>query len=134
MIGLTLGAYSQSQFNTLYVSLFAGAIFLALFIIRSRRITYPLVELGIFKIREVTGGLFAMFFNIITWTAVLLLLSLQFQLVLEMSPLEAGVRILPFEIAFLAVGPLSGRLSDRFNRMPFILSGLSLSTIALFLF
>jgi MFS family permease len=48
--------------------------------------------------------------------------------------LEAGIRILPFEIAFLAVGPLSGRLSDRFNRMPFILSGLTLSTIALFLF
>jgi EmrB/QacA subfamily drug resistance transporter len=134
MIGLTLGAYSQSQFNTLYAALFVGAIFLVLFIIRSRRITYPLVELGMFKVREITGGLFAMFFNIITWTAVLLLLSLQFQLVLNMSPLEAGLRILPFEIAFLAFGPLSGRLSDRFSRMPFILSGLTLSTVALFLF
>jgi hypothetical protein len=134
MIGLTLGAYSQSQFNTLFASLFVGAIFLALFIVRSRRITYPLVELRMFKIKEVTGGLFAMFFNIITWTAVLLLLSLQFQLVLNMSPLEAGLRILPFEIAFLAFGPLSGRLSDRLSRMPFILSGLTLSTIALFLF
>jgi EmrB/QacA subfamily drug resistance transporter len=134
MIGLTLGAYSPSQFNTLYASLFVGAIFLALFIVRSRRITYPLVELSMFKIKEVTGGLLAMFFNIITWTAVLLLLSLQFQLVLNMNPLEAGLRILPFEIAFLAFGPLSGRLSDRFSRMPFILSGLTLSTIALFLF
>jgi EmrB/QacA subfamily drug resistance transporter len=134
MIGLTLGAYSQSQFNTLYALLFVGAIFLALFIVRSRRVSYPLVELSIFKIREVTGGIFAMFFNIITWTAVLLLLSLQFQLVLNMSPLEAGIRILPFEFAFLAVGPLSGRLSDKFSRMPFIISGLTLSTIALFLF
>ena len=134
MIGLTLGAYSPSQFNTLFVLLFVGVIFLALFIIRSRRVAHPLVELSMFKIREVTGGIFAMFFNIITWTAVLLLLSLQFQLVLDMTPLEAGIRILPFEIAFLAVGPLSGRLSDRFNRMPFILSGLTLSTAALFLF
>ena len=134
MIGLTLGAYSPSQFNTLYALLSVGVVFLALFIIRSRRVAYPLVELGIFKIREVTGGIFAMFFNIITWTAVLLLLSLQFQLVLNMTPLEAGIRILPFEIAFLAVGPLSGRLSDRFSRMPFIVSGLTLSTAALFLF
>jgi EmrB/QacA subfamily drug resistance transporter len=134
MLGLTLGAYSAGQFNTLYALLFVGAVFLALFIVRSRRIDYPLVELSMFKIREVTGGLFAMFFNIITWTAVLLLLSLQFQLVLNMGPLEAGIRILPFEFAFLAVGPLSGRLSDRFSRMPFILSGLTLSTIALFLF
>ena len=134
MIGLTLGAYSPSQFNTLYVLLFVGFIFLALFIVRSRRVTHPLVELSMFKIRNVTGGIFAMFFNIITWTAVLLLLSLQFQLVLNMTPLEAGIRILPFEFAFFAVGPLSGRLSDRFNRMPFILSGLTLSTVALFLF
>jgi EmrB/QacA subfamily drug resistance transporter len=134
MIGLTLAAYSPSQFNTLYALLFVGVIFLALFIVRSRRTAHPLIELNMFKIREVTGGIFAMFFNIITWTAVLLLLSLQFQLVLDMTPLEAGIRILPFEIAFLAVGPLSGRLSDRFNRMPFILSGLTLSTVALFLF
>ena len=134
MIGLTLGAYSRSQFNTLFALLFVGLVFLVLFILRSRRVTYPLVELGIFKIREVTGGIFAMFFNIITWTAVLLLLSLQFQLVLNMTPLEAGIRILPFEIAFLAFGPLSGRLSDRFSHMPFIVSGLTLSSIALFLF
>jgi EmrB/QacA subfamily drug resistance transporter len=134
MIGLTLGAYSPSQFNTLYILLFVGTIFLALFILRSRKVAHPLVELKLFKIREVTGGLFAMFFNIITWTAVLLLLSLQFQLVLDMTPFEAGIRILPFELAFFAVGPLSGRLSDRFNRVPFILSGLILSTIALFLF
>ena len=134
MIGLTLGAYNPSQFNTLYVLLFVGVIFLAFFIVRSRRVAHPLVELRMFKIRNVSGGIFAMFFNIITWTAVLLLLSLQFQLVLNMTPLEAGIRILPFEFAFFAVGPLSGRLSDRFNRMPFILSGLTLSTVALFLF
>jgi len=134
MIGLTLGAYSSNEFNTMYALLLAGAVLLALFIVRSRRITYPLVELKLFKIREVTGGIFAMFFNVITWTAVLLLLSLQFQLVLDLTPLEAGIRILPFEIAFLAVGPLSGRLSDRFHRMPFILSGLTLSSIALYLF
>jgi MFS family permease len=134
MLGLTLAAYSASQFITFFALLAIGTIFLVLFVIRSKRIGHPLVELSMFKIREVTGGIFAMFFNIITWTAVLLLLSLQFQLVLDMSPLEAGIRILPFEIAFLVVGPLSGRLSDSFNRMSFILSGLTLGTIALFLF
>lgn len=134
LIGLTFGAYGSTYFNTMYVLLAVGFVFLALFLLRERRAHDPLIELGIFKVREITGGLFAMFFNVITWTAVLLLLSLQFQLVLDLSPLEAGLRILPFEIAFLAVGPLSGRLSDRFNRMPFIISGLTLSTVMLFLF
>jgi MFS family permease len=65
---------------------------------------------------------------------VLLLLSLQFQLVDNLSPLQAGLRILPFEIAFLTVGPLSGRLADKYGQTQFIITGLTLSTVALFLF
>jgi EmrB/QacA subfamily drug resistance transporter len=134
MIGLTLGAYGSTGFNTMYLLLSVGLGFLGFFILQQKRTHNPLIELSLFKQREFSGGLFAMFFNVITWTAVLLLLSLQFQLVLNETPLEAGIRILPFEIAFLAVGPLSGRLSDRYSRMPFILSGLTLATIALLLF
>ena len=86
MIGLTLGAYSSSEFNTIYTLLLAGVALLVLFTIWSRRITYPLVELKMFKIREVCEGIFAMFFTLITWTPVLLFLSLQFQLVLGVTP------------------------------------------------
>ena len=86
-----------------------------------------------FKIREVTGGLLAVLLNVIAWAAMLLLLSLQFQLARGQTPLQAGISILPFEIAFLAVGPLSGTLSDRFGYSRFILTGLSLGTVMLFL-
>lgn len=134
LIGLTLGAYGSSEFNMMFVLLAAGFGLLALFVLWEKRAREPLLDLGIFRTRELSGGLSAMFLNVITWTSVLLLLSLQFQLVLDNTPLEAGLKILPFEIAFLAVGPLSGRLSDRYRRMPFILTGLSLGTVMLFLF
>jgi MFS family permease len=52
----------------------------------------------------------------------------------NLSPLQAGLRILPFEIAFLAVGPLSGRLADKYRQSQFTITGLILSSIALFLF
>ena len=87
-----------------------------------------------FRIREVTGGILAVLFNVIAWAGMLLLLSFQFQLILGETPLEAGIRILPFEIAFLAVGPLSGTLSDKFGHSKFTLSGLLLGTISLLLF
>jgi MFS family permease len=134
MIALTIAAYGIGQTNTVYVLFGLSAIFLIGFVAIERRVKYPLVDLQLFRIRQVTGGVVAMLFNIMTWTAVLLLLSLQFQLVLNESPLEAGLRILPFEIAFLAVGPLSGRLADKFRPVPFIVGGLSLSTVALLLF
>ncbi len=134
MIALTIAAYGIGQTNTVYVLFVLSAMFLIGFVAIERSVKYPLLDLRLFRIRQVTGGVVAMLFNIMTWTAVLLLLSLQFQLVLNESPLEAGLRILPFEIAFLAVGPLSGRLADKFRPVPFIVGGLSLSTIALLLF
>jgi MFS family permease len=94
---------------------------------------YPLIDFHMFRIREVSGGILAVLLNVIAWASMLLLLSLQFQLVRDQTPLQAGISILPFEIAFLAVGPLSGTLSDRFGYSRFILTGLSLGTIALFL-
>jgi MFS family permease len=63
----------------------------------------------------------------------LLLLSLSFQLVRNQTPLQAGISILPFEISFLAFGPLSGTLSDRYGYSRFILTGLILGSVTLFL-
>jgi MFS family permease len=128
MIALTISAYSSVE-SAIVLGLFiVSGFFLALFILWERRISYPLVDFHIFKIREVTGGIMAVLLNVIAWASMLLLLSLQFQLVRGQTPLQAGISILPFEIAFLAVGPLSGTLSDKFGYSRFILTGLGLGS------
>ena len=134
MVGLTFGVYGTSGLTYSYSLLAFAVVLIIIFVAYKRKAHYPLIYLRIFRIRQVSGGLFALLFNIITWTAVLLLLSLQFQLVDNLSPLQAGLRILPFEIAFLAVGPISGKLADKYGQSQFTISGLILSTIALFLF
>ncbi len=134
MVGLTFAAYGSSGLTYAYGLLGASVALIAVFLLYDRRLRFPLIYLRVFRIREVSGALFALLFNIMTWTAVLLLLSLQFQLVNNFGPLEAGLRILPFEIAFLALGPLSGRLADKFGQSQFIIKGLALTTVALLLF
>jgi EmrB/QacA subfamily drug resistance transporter len=134
MVGLTYGAYGTNGLTTAYVLLASAAALIVVFLLYERRVDCPLIYLKVFRIRQVSGGLFALLLNIITWTGVLLLLSLQFQLVENLSPLQAGLRILPFEIAFLAVGPLSGRLADKYGQSQFTITGLILCSIALFLF
>jgi MFS family permease len=104
------------------------------FLFRQKRVKHPLLDLNIFKIRQFTGGIVALLLNAISWSAVLLLLSLEFQLARRATPLQAGLEIIPFELAFLATGPLSGRLSDRFGHLAFTVSGLTISGIALLLF
>ena len=65
---------------------------------------------------------------------VLILLSLYFQLGRSMSPLQAGLSFLPFEVAYVIVGPLSGKLSDTYGRNYFMAAGLAMQGVAVYLF
>ena len=134
MMALTFGGYGGTQILSVYGLMALSAVAFSAFVFRERRISYPLLDFRLFRIKQVTGGVLAVFLNVVAWATVLLLLSLQFQLIAGETPLQAGLRILPFEIAFLAVGPLSGTLSDRFGYARFTVSGLALGSVALFLF
>ena len=134
VLALTYDAYGLSEAAAVYGLLVVSVVTLAIFVVQEMRTKHPLLDLGLLRIREFTGGVTAQLLNAIAWGAFLLLLSLYLQLVLDMSPLAAGVGIIPFDIAFLIFGPLSGRLSDKFGHLPFTTSGLILASIGLFLF
>ena len=134
MLALTYSTYGGvADLRTAMFLLPASAVFLVVFLLLEKKHSTPLLDLKMFKIRAVSGGVAAVLLNVIAWAALLLLLSVQFQIILNQTPLEAGLHILPFEIAFLAVGPLSGGLSDKFGYVRFTVSGLILGSSALFL-
>jgi EmrB/QacA subfamily drug resistance transporter len=134
VLALTYDAYGLSEATVVYGLLVLSAVTLAIFIAHESRTKHPLLDLSLLRIREFTGGVIAQLLNAIAWGAFLLLLSLYLQLILDMSPLEAGVGIIPFDIAFLIFGPLSGRLSDKLGHLPFTTSGLVIASVALYLF
>jgi len=134
LLALTVAAYGVSEAATIAGLLVLSAAGLSAFVFLERRHPHPLLDLKLLRIREFTGGLLAQMLNAIAFGAVLLLLSLYFQLVLDKKPLEAGLLIIPTDIATLAAGPLSGRLSDKYGHLPFTTTGLALTSLSLFLF
>jgi MFS family permease len=62
---------------------------------------------------------------------VLFLMAQFFQIALGHSPLEAGVRLLPWTAAPVVIAPLAGALADRYGNRPFMALGLTLQTIGL---
>jgi EmrB/QacA subfamily drug resistance transporter len=133
LLALTFAAYGTFPAGGLVILLAAAAASLAYFVRREGAIPHPLLDLRLLKIREFTGGVVAQMLNSLAWGAVILLLSLYLQLVKGFSPLQAGLAIVPFDLAFLAVGPLSGRLSDRHGHMPFTTAGLAVMSASLLL-
>jgi len=134
LLALTYAAYGIADERFVAALAVGSVVFLGLFVQTERRRKHPLLDLGLLRIREFTGGVITQLLNSIAWGAFLLVISLYLQLVQGYTALEAGVAILPFDVAFVLVGPLSGNLSDRYGTRPFTTAGLAVISLALFLF
>jgi EmrB/QacA subfamily drug resistance transporter len=135
LLGLTFGIVrgnGQGWTSTeILVSLIAGALLLVAFVVWELRQKEPMLPMRFFRSRafSATNGVsFAMFFGIF---GSIFLLAQFFQSVQGYSPLEAGLRTLPWTGMPMIVAPLAGAFSDRIGSRPLMAAGLALQAIAL---
>jgi MFS family permease len=131
LIGLTLGALSGYTPLDL-VMMVAGLVALAGFGYVELKTPTPLMDLKLFKIRPFTAGILSNFLASISRSGISLVLTIFFQGALLYDALTAGILLIPFAVAFVTVGPLSGFLSDKYGARGFTTGGLLISTAALF--
>lgn len=116
---------------TVLVALTGGVALLAAFVAWERRAPEPLLPMRFFKSRafSATSGVsLAMFFGVF---GSIFLLAQFFQTAQGYSPLEAGLRTLPWTGTTMFVAPLAGFLSDRVGSRPLMALGLALQAGAL---
>ena len=124
LLALTFAAYGIGEAPAVAGLLLTAALSVLTFAFMERRTKFPLLDLSLLRIREYAGGVITQLLNAMAWGAFILLISLYLQLIKGMSPITAGISIIPFDIAFLVFGPTSGRLSDRYGTLPFTTAGL----------
>ena len=86
-----------------------------------------------FKERIFTLGVIAAFLTFLGSSAVLFLNPFYLQNVLGYSPRETGLIVVPGALCMAVLGPISGRLSDRYGWRPMTMAGLTMSASGLFL-
>jgi MFS family permease len=118
--------------------LVAGVVLLVAFCVIETKIAEPMFNMALFKIRAFAAGNAASLLGSIARG------GLQFMLVIWLAgiwlplhgysfgvtPLWAGIYMLPLTTGFLLAGPVSGYLSDRFGPRPFATAGLLLAACA----
>jgi EmrB/QacA subfamily drug resistance transporter len=112
-------------------SIAAGLALLVAFVAWEHRAPAPMLPLRFFKSRAFTatnGASLAMFFGVF---GSIFLLSQFFQTTQGISPLESGLRVLPWTIMPMFVAPIAGLLSDRIGARPLMATGLALQAIAI---
>ena len=109
-----------------------GLVCLAAFAAIERRVPDPMFRLDLFRIRAFTCGSLATFLSAVARGGLMFILIIWLQGIwlpqhgydFTVTPLWAGVYMLPLTIGMLFAGPTSGYLSDRFGARPFATGGM----------
>jgi EmrB/QacA subfamily drug resistance transporter len=112
-------------------SLVGGSVVLALFVLWELRARAPMLPMRFFRNRAFTLTNVASLFMFFGMFGSIFLLAQFFQTVQGYSPLQAGVRILPWTAMPIFIAPIAGALSDRIGGQRIMGVGLALQAIGL---
>ena len=133
LLGMTLGPRYGWLSPTAFAALFAFLGLLALFVWWELRVESPMMELRLFRRRLFTLGVSASFTSFLGMSSIRFLMPFYLQAVKGYSPGQVGLIIVPSALCMAVLGPLSGRLSDRYGWRLFNVGGLLLSAAGLFI-
>ncbi|HEY2442091.1 MAG TPA: MFS transporter [Streptosporangiaceae bacterium] len=111
--------------------LIGGAVVLAIFMVVEVKVAEPLFRLSLFRIRAFAAGNFASLLVALGRGGIQFILIIWLQGIwlplhgydFAVTPLWAGIYMVPLTIGFLVSAPLSGVISDRFGARAFTIGG-----------
>jgi EmrB/QacA subfamily drug resistance transporter len=112
-------------------TLMGGSLVLALFLLWEARARAPMLPLRFFRSRTFSAANAASLLMFFGMFGSIFLLAQFFQTVQGYSPLQAGLRILPWTAMPIFVAPIAGALSDRIGGGPLMAVGLALQAAGL---
>jgi EmrB/QacA subfamily drug resistance transporter len=111
--------------------LMAGLVLTLLFVGHERRTANPMLPLRLFRVRTFSAANVASLLFSFGMFGSIFLLAQFLQTVQHLSPLGAGLRILPWTAMPMLVAPIAGPVSDRIGGRPLMVAGLTLQAVGL---
>lgn len=110
-------------------SAIAAFVGLYLFIHRQRTSAHPLIEFSIFRIPALLAGVIGAFVSVFALAGLQLITSQRFQLIAEMTPLEAGLIMVMLAAGALITSILGGAIVHRTGFRPLISGGMLIAAV-----
>ena len=119
---------------TSWAALFTGMVAGALFLLRQRRLAVPLVDLNLFANPRFSGAILGAGLAMFALVGVMLYKAQYLQLVAGLSPLIAGLAMLPVMVAVGTMAVLSSRLVQRFGYAAVFCAGAAVAAAGMLAF
>ncbi|MFJ3673026.1 MFS transporter [Streptomyces sp. NPDC090106] len=133
LFGLVLGVKrlgSGELDGVTALPLLAGATLLTVFVRRQRRRRHPLVDLRMFARPAFSTSVGCIVLAMLALVGLELIAAQYLQLVLGLSPLQTGLRLLPLTVAAMASGLAGARMLRRFGPRAMVCFGFCLTAAA----
>jgi EmrB/QacA subfamily drug resistance transporter len=110
------------SWQTISLFVLTLVVFVAFVLIESRS-PAPLVRLGLFRLRTLTGGDLVSLLYGATFVSLMFVLTLYLQLVLGYSAINTGLAFLPMAVAIMVISTLISRFVARVGVKPLVVGG-----------
>ena len=94
----------------------------------------PMLDLNFFRNKVFSMGVSARFLSFLAGSSIFFLMPFYLIVVLGHPASRAGLMMVPGSLAMAVMGPVSGRLADRFGTRWLAVIGMALSAVAMFIF
>jgi EmrB/QacA subfamily drug resistance transporter len=128
----TPAEWSWTSPLTIGVLAIAVALLVAFLVVEPRR-RAPLIDLGMFAKRNLSGACLSLLVLNFALGAVLFFVPVYLLEILDYTPLQTGLLLLPSSAGMMVTMPIGGRLHDRYGPIWPIVGGMVVSAIAMLL-
>jgi len=114
------------------IMLIAALVLMIAFIVHERRVSYPLLNFGLFKIKIFLLGISTGFLSYVSLNTTLYFMPFYFVYILKFTTLKAGLLMSAYPLMTALISPFSGWLSDKISYRPLTVIGLTINVAVLF--
>lgn len=136
LLGIIATMYAMKEFSNatprytvLLLSGVVGVVMIYFFVRGQKSARHPMLDLSLFNNRLFSAGVIAAVVATATVIGLELVITQRLQLILGLSPLQAGVALLPLPLASFFAGPLVGYIIPRLGSVPATLGALLISAV-----
>jgi EmrB/QacA subfamily drug resistance transporter len=112
-------------------TLIAGVLLMIAFVAWERRAREPMLSLELFRSRAFSAGNAAIFLTFASLFGAVFFFAQLLQTGLGYSPLETGLRLIPWTATFITIAPVAGTLADKIGERPLMVTGLALQALGM---
>ncbi len=134
LVGITFGSFHLLNIFEITLFILGGISLLVLFYMNEKKVSFPMMDLALFKLKLFTSSNIAIFFNSLARGAFTFVMVFYLQgPTMLLNPLDSGIYLIPVSLSLAIVAPITGWFFDKYKSQIISQTGLITSAIGFIL-